>query len=108
MERILEDAEGILDALVAKALEGDVGAGTLLLNRLIPALKAQAATVEFAFDASAPASKQVEAILSAISSGALSPDIGRQVIEAIGALSAVRVSEELEARIEALEEARLA
>jgi hypothetical protein len=108
MERILADAYGIVDAIVAKALDGDIGAGALLLSRVIPAIKAQSAKVEFDFDATAPVSKQVEAILSAISSGAVSPDIGRQVIDAIAALSAVRASEELEARIEALEEARVA
>jgi len=103
---MLADADGIVDAIVAKALEGDTGAASLILSRVIPALKAQAEKVQFDFDATAPASQQVEAVLGAMSGGIIAPDVGKQVIDAIGALSHVRATEELEARITALEEAR--
>lgn len=106
MHRMLADADGIVDAIVAKALEGDTGAASLILSRVIPALKAQAEKVQFDFDAAAPVSQQVEAVLGAISSGIIAPDVGKQVIDAISALSQVRATEELEARIVALEEAR--
>lgn len=101
---MLEDADGIVDAVVARALEGDTGAASLILSRLVPALKAQGERVQFAFDATAPASEQVEAVLSAISEGLIAPDVGKQVIEAIGSLAQVRAAEELELRICALEE----
>ena len=45
----------------------------------------------------------VQMVLAAIASGAVAPDVGRQIIEAIGALSAIRATEELEARLAALE-----
>jgi hypothetical protein len=106
MHRMLADADGIVDAIVAKALEGDTGAASLILSRVIPALKAQAEKVQFDFDSTAPASQQVEAVLGAMSGGIIAPDVGKQVIDAIGALSHVRATEELEARITALEEAR--
>ena len=100
---MLEDADGIVDAIVARALEGDIGAASLILSRVIPALKAQTEKVEFEFDASAPISEQVEAVLGAISAGALAPDVGKGLIEAIGLLSQMRATEQLEARITALE-----
>jgi hypothetical protein len=103
MQRMLTDADDIVDAIIAKALEGDIGAASLILGRVIPALKAQAEKVQFDFDAAAPASQQVETVLAAICGGIIAPDVGKQVIDAIGALSQVRATEELEARIVALE-----
>lgn len=104
MQRMLDDADGVVDAVVTRALEGDTGAASLILSRLFPALKAQAEKVQFKFDSSAPVSEQVEAVLSAISDGMVAPDVGKQIIEAIGALAQVRATEELEARIAALED----
>ena len=107
MERMLADADGVVDAVVAKALEGDTGAASLVLSRIIPALKAQSEKVQFDFDAAAPADQQVEAVLAAITSGIVSPDVGKQIIDAVASLAQVRATEQLEARIAALEEARV-
>lgn len=104
VQRMLENADGILDAVIAKAIEGDSASASLILARIVPALKSQAQTVTFAFDHTAPASEQAEAILAAIASGAVSPDVGRQILEAVNALSSIRATEQLEARIAALEE----
>ena len=104
LARMLENADGILDAIIAKAMEGDSSSASLILARIVPALKSQAQTVQFAFDATAPVSEQAEAILTAISAGHVSPDVGRQILEAVNALSQIRASEQLEARIAALEE----
>lgn len=106
MERMLADADGIVDSVIAKALDGDTAAASLILSRVLPGLKAQAEKVQFDFDVDAPISQQVEAVLSAVSGGIIAPDVGKQIIEAIASLSQVRASEELEARIVALEEAR--
>lgn len=102
--RMLENADGILDAVIAKAVEGDTASAALVLARIVPALKSQAQSVQFDFDHTAPASEQAEAILAAIASGTVSPDVGRQILEAVNALSQIRATELLEARIAALEE----
>lgn len=102
-ERMLADAEGIVSALVEKALEGEVGAASLILARVLPSLRSQAEKVTFDFDAAAPVVNQVEQVLAAIAGGVVAPDVGRQIIEAIGALSAIRATEELEVRLAALE-----
>ena len=106
MERMLADADDIVDSVVAKALEGDTGAASLILSRVLPTLKAQTEKVEFDFDAAAPVSQQVEAVLEAVSRGIIAPDVGKQIIDGIGSLAQIRAAEELEARIIALEEAR--
>lgn len=102
-QRMLADAEGIVSALIDKALEGDTGAASLILSRVLPSLRSQAEKVSFDFDATAPVVRQVEQVLAAIAGGAVAPDVGKQIIEAIGALSAIRATEELEARLAALE-----
>lgn len=104
VQKMLENADGILDAIIAKAMEGDSASASLILARIVPALKSQAEKIAFDFDHTAPASAQVEQILAAIADARISPDVGRQIIEAVGALAAVRATEQLEARIAALEE----
>lgn len=107
-ERMLTDAEGIVSALIANALEGDTGAASLILARVLPSLRSQAEKVQFDFDAAAPVVSQVEQVLAAIAGGVVAPDVGRQIIEAIGSLSTIRATEELEKRLAALEQERRA
>jgi hypothetical protein len=102
-QRMLADAEGIVSALIDKALEGDTGAASLILARVLPSLRSQAEKVQFDFDASAPVVIQVEQVLAAIAGGVVAPDVGRQIIEAVGALSSIRATEELEKRLAVLE-----
>lgn len=84
---------------IAKALEGDSGAATLVLSRVMVPLKADSERVRFHFDPALPISQQVEQVLAA---GAVAPDIGKQIIDAFAALSTVRMNEELELRVKTL------
>lgn len=103
-QRMLDDSQGIIDKMIAQALEGDSQAANLILSRVMPALRAQTERVEFDFDATASVGQQVEQVLQAISEARVSADVGKQIIEAIGALSAVRAVDELEKRLQALED----
>lgn len=102
-QRMLADAESIVSVLIEKALEGDTGAASLILSRVLPSLRSQAEKVSFDFDPTAPVARQVEQVLAAVADAAVAPDVGKQIIEAIGALSAIRATEELEVRLAALE-----
>jgi hypothetical protein len=102
-QRMFDDAGGIVQAMVEKALEGDTGAASLVLSRVLPAVRSQSEKVSFKFDSTGPVARQVEQVLDAIACGAVAPDVGRQVIEAVEALAAIRATEELEERIAALE-----
>jgi hypothetical protein len=104
MQRALgTDAATVIDVIKAKALSGDMQAASLILARLVPVAKAEGALVKFAFDASLPLAQQVEQVIQAIADGRLSPDVARQIIDAIDRLAGVRQVDELAARIAALE-----
>ena len=100
---LMENVGGILEKQIAKALEGDSGAATLVLSRVMAPLKADGERVRFYFDPSLPISQQVEQVIAAIAAGAVAPDTGKQIIDAIATLSNVRKNEELEDRLAILE-----
>ena len=102
-QRMLADADGIVSVLIEQALEGDTGAASLVLSRVLPALRNQTEKVQFPFDASAPIAQQIEQVLEATASGAVAADVGRLIIDSIKSLADVRAVEQLEARIITLE-----
>ena len=102
-QRMLADADGIVSVLIAQALEGDTGAASLILSRVLPALRNQTEKVQFPFDPCAPIPQQIEAVLAAVAVGAVAPDVGQVIIQSVKALADVRAVEELEARIITLE-----
>lgn len=102
----LDEMRSIMMMLVARALEGDTNAASIVLSKVLPSVKAQAEKVSFDFDATAPISDQVAAVLDGVAQGKLAPDVARLIIDSIKSLADVRTTEELSARIEALEEAR--
>ena len=92
----------LLAAMMARALEGDVGAARLLLERAIAPLKA----VEQAQALSLPdgtLTDQGRAVLAAVAAGELAPGQGAQLLTAIGTLGKIAELDELAARITALE-----
>lgn len=94
----------LLQALVTKALDGDVGAARLLLERTVAPLRA----VEPAQALTLPdgtLTDQGRAVLKAVAAGELAPGQGASLLSAIGALARVAEIDELTARIEALETA---
>lgn len=105
-QSMLDEMRNIVSVLIGKALEGDTNAASIVLAKTLPSIKAQAEKVNFEFDATAPISEQVAQVLDAIAAGAVAPDVGRLIIDSIKSLSDIRATEELSARIEALEAAR--
>ncbi|MFZ2997355.1 hypothetical protein [Sphingobium sp.] len=104
-QQMLDEMRNIVAVLIGKALEGDSNSAAILMAKCLPSIKAQAEKVSFDFDASAPISDQVAQVLDAVAAGTVAPDVGRLIIDSIARLADVRASEELAARIEALEEA---
>lgn len=98
-----DDGVAIAKVVVAAALEGDLQACAIALSRIAPALRSQTERVQFEFDASASQTQQIAQVLAAIASGAVAPDVGRLIIDAIGTLAAAKATDELEARLAALE-----
>jgi hypothetical protein len=102
-QALVDDGLEIARVVTAAAKEGDLQACSIVLSRIAPALRPETYPVQFPFDPSAPIAQQIEAVLSAMAGGAVSPDVGKQIIDAIGTLSSARAVEELEARIITLE-----
>jgi hypothetical protein len=100
---LLDDAPAVARVVIDAALEGDLQAASIVLARCAPALRPEGYPVQFPFDASAPIAQQIEAVLQAMAGGAIAPDVGKQIIDAIGTLSNARAVEELESRIITLE-----
>jgi hypothetical protein len=102
---MLDEMRNIIAVLVGKALEGDTNACAVVMSKILPSVKAQAEKVQFEFDATASISEQVASVLDGVAQGKLAPDVARLIIESIKSLADVRATEELSARIEALEAA---
>ena len=104
MRQIMDEASEVVDALLAKAKEGDSAAGALIMNRILPALRSQSQCVQFDLDPSLPLSEQLAQLAIAVASGQVSPDVGQQISAMLSNLASVKSSEQLEERIIALED----
>lgn len=99
----LEDAsETLVDEAIKRAMDGDSGLMRALLGRLIPPAKPEAASVEFDLP-KARLSEQAEAVLRAISSGAMSPTVGSDLLQSLAQAARIKETDELEERISRLE-----
>ena len=92
----------LLDAMMTKALDGDVGAARLLLERAVPPLKAMEPTLALTLP-DGTLTDQGRAVLRSVANGVLAPSQGAALLGAIGTLARVTEIDELETRIAALE-----
>lgn len=93
----------VAGVVLSAALGGDLVACRLVLERLVPPLRAAAAPVSLALPDGAGLTDTGKAILTAAADGILPPDIASQLISAVGALARVVEIDELEKRITQLE-----
>jgi hypothetical protein len=102
---IREHVPAIVAKLTEAALAGDTGAARLLLERVIPPVKASEETAALALP-DGTLTDQGRAVLRAVADGELAPGQGAALLTSLGTLAKVREADELEARIAALEAAR--
>ena len=100
---IAERVPDLLAAMMTKALDGDVGAARLLLERAIAPLKA-AEQLEALTLPDGTLTEQGRAVLSAVAAGDLAPGQGAQLLAAIGSLARVTEIDEMDARLTKLEQ----
>ncbi len=101
---IAANAGEIIAALIVKAREGDVQAGRLLLDRIVPALKSETLPVRLPGVTAGTLTERAYAALTAAGNGELSPDAANALLAAVGGLARIVETDELERRIAALEE----
>ena len=100
---IAERVPELLAAMMTKALEGDIGAARLLLERAIAPLKAIEQAVALRWPDDGTLTAKATAVLSAAAAGDLAPGQAAQLIAALGTLAKISEVDELAARITALE-----
>ena len=99
---ISERVPELLAAMMARALDGDVGAARLLLERAVAPLKATDVPQALALP-DGTLTTQGRAVLASVAAGELAPGQGAQLLAAIGTLARVVEIDELESRVAALE-----
>ena len=98
------DAEAIVKKLEAAALGGDVQAARTLLERALPVYRVTAEPVMVdGIRGAGSLTDKARAVLEAVAEGKVPPDIGAQLVTAIGTVARVAEVDELLRRIEALE-----
>jgi hypothetical protein len=100
---IADRVPDLLAAMMTRALDGDVGAARLLLERAVSPLKAteQGQAIHLP---DGTLTEQGRAVLAAVAAGDVGASAGAALLGAIGTLAKVTEIDELTARIQKLEE----
>ena len=101
---IAADVPEILAGLVLAAKGGDMQAARLILERVLPPVKAIEQAVALQLPEGGTLTAKATAVLSAAAAGELAPTQAAQLITALGTLAKITEIDELAARITALEE----
>lgn len=104
-EALASKLPAILESVVKAAIEGDMTAARLVLDRCLPALKPLEATIEGLALPTGTLTQQARDILASVSRGEVAPGQAAQLVASIGAVAKIAEVDELTARIEALEKA---
>ena len=99
---IEKDLPDIIKTLVTSAKSGDVGAARLLLERVLPPIKAMEQTSPIALPNGSLAD-QGRAVVAAVGAGSLAPSQAAQLLGGLGALAKLIETDELVDRVAALE-----
>jgi len=99
--------EGKVTQLVEKvyqlAIAGDMTAARLLLDRVLPALRTQAAPVHVQLDPAATLTAKATALLQAAADGELPSCVASELIRSIAAVTGIEQADELRHRLNQLE-----
>ena len=93
----------ILQKLIDMALDGDIQACRILIDRVMPPLRPVEQAVELSLPADATLTAKGEAVLAAVSAGKIAPSQGVVLMAQLAALAKIVEVDELAKRIEALE-----
>ena len=100
-----EHVPALVKVLLQRALDGDVAAARLLLERTVAPLKASEEAAPIALP-DGTLTAQGRTVLGAVAAGDLAPGQGAALLAALGTLAKLTEADELERRIAALEGTR--
>lgn len=99
------EAEALTRKAIELALEGDVTALRLCLDRITPSLKSTAPLVKLDMTQPNSLAATAKAYISAASNGEIPPDIAAQMVSAVASVARVEEMENVKERLEAIERA---
>lgn len=102
---LVECLPDVLESLTRAAVAGDMQATRILLDRVLPPLRAEESPVSVDLTAAGSLAEKAQAVLAAAASGEVGTGQAAQIISALGAMARIIEAEELDKRIAALEEA---
>lgn len=102
-QKLTERAEEVMQAVLDAALSGDMTAAKMILDRVVPHLRPHSESVHIPLVSSANPADVARSILGAAVAGNITPDTAVQLLSAAAGLSRIIETEELKARLEALE-----
>jgi hypothetical protein len=101
---IAKHVPAIVEKLVEQAKAGDAAAARILLERVLPPVKATEQPVPIDMPTEGTLTDQGRAVVAAAADGFLAPGQAAQMLTGLGALAKLIETDELAARIAALEE----
>lgn len=101
---LAKHGKGVLQKVIDTALSGDLTACKLILDRLYPAIKSQAATVNII--TSGTLAEQGQAIITSTLNGSIPPDVSQMLLNGLTNQAKLIETTELIERIETLEDAK--
>lgn len=107
VEEFEKDGSAIARKVIEAALAGDMQAANICLSRLSPPLRARAEKVQFELTPDAPLTTQAQQILTAVAAGDVDPETGQLLINCITSFAGLKATDDLEARLAALEGGRV-
>ncbi|MGC9456625.1 MAG: DUF5681 domain-containing protein [Halothiobacillaceae bacterium] len=102
--KLATHGEAVADVVVEAALSGDIQAAKIVLERLCPPLKPSTAPVAINLPENPGIAGTARAIIEHAAQGQIAPDVAGQLVQSVAALARVVEIDELERRLEALEE----
>ena len=102
-EQLKEHGTKVAQKVVDAALDGDMTAAKMVLDRITPPLKPMAAPIQIELAPDAGLAGTARAFIDAAASGELPSDHAAQLVQAVGSLARVTEIDELLKRVERLE-----
>ncbi|MCK6419026.1 MAG: DUF5681 domain-containing protein [Alphaproteobacteria bacterium] len=104
-ELLAGESESLTRKAIELALEGDVTALRLCLERIAPALKATAPTITLETPMPESLTETAHAFVKAAFQGEIAPDIAAQLVSAVASVARTEELENVKERLESLERA---
>lgn len=102
--QLAEHGTEVVERIVKAALDGDMTAAKLVLDRISPSLKPQPAPIHVDLDGAEGLAGVSRRLVDSAAAGEIPADVAAQLVGALGQVARITEIDELERRLAALEE----